>query len=106
MKYWMTFYDNNQEKILSISDTTFIGRDVDISEIQRRFINDFTMGNASMVKMSFLDNRINKSFIAGLRKKGIVIIDMDTKREFSTKEFNKELDILEEMLEPREPINI
>lgn len=101
MKYWMKFYNGN-EIDLSLSDTCFMGKDLNISELRRRFIDDFIFGNLDMVKISFLDKGINKSFIAGFRKQAIVIIDVDSKKEFTTKEFNDSLDELEILME--EPI--
>lgn len=97
MRYWMKFYNGN-EVDLSLSDTSFMGRDINISELQIRFINNFILGHADMVKISFLDKGINKSFIAGFRDEGIRIIDMDSKKELTTKEFNDSLDELERLM--------
>lgn len=93
MNYSMTF-SNNQGKMMSISDITFLGKQLDIPEIKRRFNEDFVKGTADIVQIDFVGDNINKSFIAGFRGQKIVICDMKTKEEMSIKEFGNNLNEL------------
>ena len=101
MKYWMKFYDNKNSELLSISTLHFMGEDLDISHLKQRFNKDFVQNKeVKAVKIAFLDvfSKINKSFIAGFRNDSVVIIDTDIKKEYSSKEFSEELNILDKLL--------
>ena len=104
MKYWMKFYDNNDSELLLKSTLDFMGEDLNISHLKQRFNKDFVKNKeVKAVKISFLDvsNKINKSFIAGFRNNSVIIIDTDTKKEYSPKEFSEELNILDKLLNTR-----
>ena len=104
MKYWMKFYDNNNSELLSISTLNFMGEDLNISHLKQRFNKDFVQNKeVKAVKIAFLDvfSNINKSFIAGFRNSSVVIIDTDTKIEYSPKEFSEELNVLDKLLDIR-----
>ncbi len=98
MKYWMKFMDKSQE-ILSISDITFLGRDMNIPELKERFNNDFVKGTAQMVRISFLGNGVNAEFVAGFRDGSIVFCNTNSKEEFDVKRFSSELNVLERVLQ-------
>ncbi len=105
MKYWMKFYDNNNSELLSISTLNFMGEDLNISDLKQRFNKDFIKNKeVKAVKISFLDvsNKINKSFIAGFKNNSVVIIDTDSKKEYSPKEFSEQLNILDKVLNKNE----
>lgn len=100
MKYWMKFYNNDNELMLSISSLSFMGDDLDFSQFKSRFNNDFVKGTAKAVSMSFLGNGVMKNFIAGFRGDRIFIVDTDTKQEYSVREFSEQLKVVEEILSP------
>ena len=104
MKYWMKFYDNNNSKLLSISTLNFMGEDLNISHLKERFNKNFVQNKeVKAVKIAFLDvfSNINKSFIAGFKNGSVVIIDTDTKTEYSSKRFSEELNFLDKLLNTR-----
>jgi hypothetical protein len=102
MKYWMSFADNNNEEVWSISDKTFLGRDLDITELKDRFNRDFIKRpGIKGVEITFMGKGINRSFIAGFKNKHVVIIDLQSKREYTAKEFSVELNILDAVLNPK-----
>lgn len=108
MKYWMKFYDNNDSELLFKSTLDFMGEDLDIFVLKQRFNKDFIQNKeVKAVKISFLEvsNKINKSFIAGFRNNSVVIIDTDTKKEYSPKEFSEQLNILDKMLNNEYELN-
>jgi len=97
MNYFMKFYDNNDVEILETSTLTFLGDTLNISELKQRFNLNFVQNkNVKCCKVTFLGKGINKSFIAGFRNESLVIVDMDTKKEYSSKEFSTELNNLEQ----------
>ena len=98
MKYWMKFYDNNNEMIISLSDLVFMGKDINIPEIKERWNDVFTKKLAKVVEISFLANRINKTFVAGYRDNKLVVIDTATKQEYTPKEFSANLNSIENIL--------
>lgn len=98
IQYWMQFYDNSNELIISLSDLTFLGKSFDLVDIKRRFNDDFVRGKAKVVELSFLGLGANKTFLAGILDKKVVIVDKDTKQEYSPKEFSQELTILNGLL--------
>lgn len=102
MKYWMKFYNNDNKLMLSISSLTFMGDDLDFSQFKSRFNNDFVKGTAKAVSMSFLGNGVMKNFIAGFRGDRIYIVDTDTKQEYSVREFSEQLNVIEDILKPKE----
>ena len=106
MKYWMKFYDNQNELMLSISSLTFMGDDLDFSQFKSRFNNDFVKGTAKAVSISFLGNGVMKNFIAGFRGDRIFIVDTDSKKEYSVKEFSHELSLVEEILRLKESVHL
>ena len=101
IQYWMKFYNNSDELVVSISDVTFLGKSFNLVDIKERFNRDFVKGNSKVVEISFLGLGANKTFLAGIRDKKVVIVDTDTKREYSPKEFSQELNILEGFLANR-----
>lgn len=98
IQYWMSFYDNSDELIVSLSDLAFLGKPFNLVDIKRRFNEDFVKGTAKTVELSFLGLGANKSFLAGIRDNKVVVIDTETKQEYSPKEFSQELTILEGFL--------
>ena len=83
--------------LTNISDTHLSV--LDIKELKDRFNLSFVKNReCSAVTIRFVDNNIDKSFIAGFRNNRICIIDMQTKQEYSPKEFSEELNILQETL--------
>ena len=101
IQYWMKFYNNSDELVVSISDVTFLGKSFNLVDIKERFNRDFVKGNSKVVEISFLGLGANKTFLAGIRDKKVLILDTDTKREYSPKEFSQELNILEGFLANR-----
>lgn len=72
---------------------------LDIKELKDRFNLSFVKNKqCSAVTIRFVDNSIDKSFIAGFRNDKVCIIDMQTKQEYSPKEFSEALNILQETL--------
>ena len=98
LMYWMKFYDNSDELVIDLSDVTFLGKSFNIVDIKRRFNEDFVKGTAKAVELSFLGLGANKSFLAGIKDKEVVILDKDTRKEYSPKEFSQELNILNSVL--------
>ena len=98
MKYWMKFYDNNNEMIISLSDIVFMGKDLDVPEIKQRWNDVFSKKLAKVVEISFLDNNVNKTFVAGYRGSSMVVIDTDSKKEYTPKEFSQNLSSIENIL--------
>jgi hypothetical protein len=94
----MKFYDNSNEMIISLSDIVFMGKDLNVPEIKERWNDAFTKRLASAVEISFLANRINKTFVAGYRDNKLVVIDTDTKQEYTPKEFSSNLNMIENIL--------
>lgn len=97
MKYWMKFYDN-KELVISLSDIVFMGKDLNIPELKERWNTAFTKRLASAVEISFLGNKVNKTFVAGYRDNKLVVIDTDTKQEYTPKEFSSNLNMIENIL--------
>ena len=99
MKYWMKFYSNNNEEIISISDLVFTGVELNIAQLKDRFNKNFVQNKQCKgVKISFLGNKVSKSFFAGFRNGNVVIIDSDSRKEYSAPEFSAELNQLERIL--------
>jgi len=98
LQYWMKFYDNSDELIISLSDLTFLGKPFDLVDIKHRFNEDFVRGKAKLVELSFLGLGANKTFLAGILDRKVVIVDKDTNKEYSPKEFSQELTILNGLL--------
>ena len=99
MKYWMEFH-NNKQIILSLSTTSFRGDVLDIDKLKERFNNNLLRNKeVVMCKITFLGNGVNKTFIAGYRNGKCVIVDTETKKEYSIQEYKKELDVLQNILE-------
>ena len=72
---------------------------LDIKELKDRFNLSFVKNKqCSAVTIRFVDNSIDKSFIAGFRNDKVCIVNMQTKQEYSLKEFSEELNILQETL--------
>lgn len=72
---------------------------LDITKLKDRFNMSFIKNReCSAVTIRFVDNNIDKSFIAGFRNNKVCIVDMQTKQEYSLKEFSEELNILQETL--------
>ena len=72
---------------------------LDIKELKDRFNLSFVKNKqCSAVTIRFVDDSIDKSFIAGFRNNKVCIVDMQTKQEYSIKEFSEELNILQETL--------
>lgn len=95
MKYSMKFIDNNEVEMLSISTLLFLGEDLNIPELKERFNNDFVRNKECKgVIINFMGDGIMKSFVAGFRGKAVVIIDGDTKQEYTPKEFSAGLNTL------------
>ena len=88
--------------VLPNSDNSF--KSLNIQELKNRFNSEFVQNkDCSAVTIYFKGNNINKSFIAGFRNQSdnsqkICIIDMQTKKEYSPKEFSEELNILQTVL--------
>lgn len=101
IQYWMKFYDNSDELVVSVSDVTFLGKSFNLVDIKERFNRDFVKGTAKAVELSFLGLGANKTFLAGIRDNKVVIIDTKTKQEYSSKEFSQELNVLEAFLANR-----
>lgn len=101
IQYWMKFYNNSDELVVSVSDVTFLGKSFNLVDIKERFNRDFVKGNSKMVEMSFFGLGANKTFLAGIRDEKVVIVDTETKREYSPREFSQELNILEGFLANR-----
>jgi hypothetical protein len=98
MKYWMKFYDKN-ELVISLSDIVFMGKDLNIPELKERWNDAFVIKRlASSVEISFLGNKVNKTFVAGYRDNKLVVIDTDTKQEYTPKEFSSNLNMIENIL--------
>ena len=100
MKYFMKF--QTSDTILSSSDKYF--KDLNIQELKNRFNSEFVQNkDCSAVTIYFKGNGVDKSFIAGFRNQNdnsqkVCIVDMQTKKEYSPKEFSKELNILQTTL--------
>lgn len=101
IQYWMKFYNNSDELVVSVSDVTFLGKSFNLVDIKERFNRDFVKGKAKWVELSFLGLGANKTFLAGIRDNNVVICDTETKQEYSPKEFSQELTILEGFLTNR-----
>ena len=72
---------------------------LDIKELKDRFNLSFVKNReCSAVTIRFVDDSIDKSFIAGFRNNKVCIVNMQTKQEYSLKEFSEELNILQETL--------
>ena len=72
---------------------------LNIKELKDRFNLSFVKNKqCSAVTIRFVDKNIDKSFIAGFRNDKVCIVDMQTKQEYSLKEFSEELNILQETL--------
>jgi hypothetical protein len=97
MKYWMKFYDK-KELVISLSDLEFMGKDLNIPKLKERWNDAFTKRLASAVEVSFLGNKVNKTFVAGYRDNKLVVIDTDTKQEYTPKEFSSNLNMIENIL--------
>lgn len=93
----MKFYNNN-EVIISLSDLEFMGKNLNVPELKERWNTAFTKRLASAVEVSFLGNKVNKTFVAGYRNNKLVVIDTDTKQEYTPKEFSHNLNSIENIL--------
>lgn len=93
----MKFYNNN-EMVISLSDIVFMGKDLNVPELKERWNTAFTKRLASAVEVSFLGNKVNKTFVAGYRNNKLVVIDTDTKQEYTPKEFSNNLNSIENIL--------
>jgi hypothetical protein len=91
----MKFVDNNEVEMLSISTLLFLGEDLNVPKLKERFNNDFVRNKeCKAVVITFMGDGIMKSFIAGIRDGVVVIIDEDTKQEYTPKEFSAGLNTL------------
>ena len=105
MKYWMSFRNNDNVEDMNLSTINFTGENLSIPKLKERFNTNFVKNTSiKTVKISFLGNGINKSFIAGSRKGKIVICDTDTKKEYTPREFSIELNLIELILNPQPKI--
>lgn len=101
MQYLMKF-QTKDSIIDKISDV--FPKSLDIQELKDRFNESFIKNKeCSAVVMYFIKNNLMKSFIAGFRNQQdgsqkVCIIDMQTNKEYSPKEFSNELNILAEAL--------
>lgn len=93
----MKFYDK-KELVISLSDLEFMGKDLNILKLKERWNDAFTKRLASAVEVSFLGNKVNKTFVAGYRDNKLVVIDTDTKQEYTPKEFSSNLNMIENIL--------
>ncbi len=101
MLYSMKFQTVNSI-LKDISDNSLIP--LNIQQLKDRFNSSFIKNKeCSAVVITFVDKGVNKSFIGGFRNQDdnsqkVYIIDMQTKKEYSPKEFSEELALLQTVL--------
>jgi putative lipase involved disintegration of autophagic bodies len=99
MKYWLKFFDNDHNVIISTSTISFAGDDLNTTELRNRFNTNFVKNiQCKCVEISFLGNGVNRSFVAGIKQSKVLIIDSQTKKEYTPKEFSAQLEILDKIL--------
>lgn len=99
LRYWMSFYNNSNNLILELSDTTLIGLNMDVDQLMNRlYAHMLNKQSAKYVKVTIKSHTTEIDLLIGYKNKDLTIIREGFKEKYTLEDLTLSLYTLQKQL--------